>query len=299
MGRSGQFREGLSDEVSVGAKPSAGDVGVTVSNPFIISAGTGVTLSNDGAEFDGGSRLEQIISIGQEVETTSNVTFNQVSASSLVIGTNTYNGGNISGSLILSGSLTAQSNITVNGDATIQGTLTAQEFHTEFVSASIIFSSGSTQFGDTSDDTHQFSGSVFTSGSLRLNNYSVTEISNDTALAESSATALVTENAAKTYIDNQTDNQQAYLRKQFVKTSSSITTPNTASFTAVTASAPSDLTSTSENDFVFFINGQYMEHDAIEIKQEASTFKLLVDNDSIGYDLEDDDEILAIGKFNS
>ncbi len=299
VGRSGQFREGLSDEVSVGAKPSAGDVGVTVSNPFIISAGTGVTLSNDGAEFDGGSRLEQIISIGQEVETTSNVTFNQVSASSLVIGTNTYNGGNISGSLILSGSLTAQSNITVNGDATIQGTLTAQEFHTEFVSASIIFSSGSTQFGDTSDDTHQFSGSVFTSGSLRLNNYSVTEISNDTALAESSATALVTENAAKTYIDNQTDNQQAYLRKQFVKTSSSITTPNTASFTAVTASAPSDLTSTSENDFVFFINGQYMEHDAIEIKQEASTFKLLVDNDSIGYDLEDDDEILAIGKFNS
>ena len=299
VGRSGQFREGLSDEVSSGAKPSAGDVGVTVSNPFIISAGTGVTLSNDGAEFDGGSRLEQIISIGQEVETTSNVTFNQVSASSLVIGTNTYNGGNISGSLILSGSLTAQSNITVNGDATIQGTLTAQEFHTEFVSASIIFSSGSTQFGDTSDDTHQFSGSVFTSGSLRLNNYSVTEISNDTALAESSATALVTENAAKTYIDNQTDNQQAYLRKQFVKTSSSITTPNTASFTAVTASAPSDLTSTSENDFVFFINGQYMEHDAIEIKQEASTFKLLVDNDSIGYDLEDDDEILAIGKFNS
>ena len=299
VGRSGQFRERLSDEVSVGAKPSAGDVGVTVSNPFIISAGTGVTLSNDGAEFDGGSRLEQIISIGQEVETTSNVTFNQVSASSLVIGTNTYNGGNISGSLILSGSLTAQSNITVNGDATIQGTLTAQEFHTEFVSASIIFSSGSTQFGDTSDDTHQFSGSVFTSGSLRLNNYSVTEISNDTALAESSATALVTENAAKTYIDNQTDNQQAYLRKQFVKTSSSITTPNTASFTAVTASAPSDLTSTSENDFVFFINGQYMEHDAIEIKQEASTFKLLVDNDSIGYDLEDDDEILAIGKFNS
>ncbi len=299
IGRSGQFREGLSDEVSMGSKPSTGDIGVTVSNPFIISAGTGVTLSNDGAEFNGGSRLEQIISIGQAVETTSNVTFNQVSASSLVIGTNTYNGGNISGSLTLSGSLTAQSNITVNGDATIQGTLTAQEFHTEFVSASIIFSSGSTQFGDTSDDTHQFSGSVFTSGSLRLNNYSVTEISNDTTLADASATALITENAAKTYIDNQTDSQQTYLRKQFVKTSSSITTPNTASFTAVTASAPSDLTSTSENDFVFFINGQYMEHDAIQIKQEASTFRLLVNNDSIGYDLEDDDEILAIGKFNS
>ena len=42
-----------------------------------------------------------------------------------------------------------------------------------------------------------------------------------------------------------------------------------------------------------------MEHDAIQIKQEASTFKLLVDNDSIGYDLESDDEIIAMGKFNS
>ena len=59
------------------------------------------------------------------------------------------------------------------------------------------------------------------------------------------------------------------------------------------------MTATSENDFIFFINGQYMEHDAITIQQSASTFLLKVDNDSIGYDLETDDEILAIGKFNS
>jgi hypothetical protein len=111
--------------------------------------------------------------------------------------------------------------------------------------------------------------------------------------------ALVTENAAKTYVDNQTDTQQAYLRKQFVKKSSSITIPATASFSAVTASAPSDLTATSENDFIFFINGQYMEHDALTIQQSSTTFKLMINNDGIGYDLEDDDEILAIGKFNS
>ena len=42
-----------------------------------------------------------------------------------------------------------------------------------------------------------------------------------------------------------------------------------------------------------------MEHDAIQIQQASSTFKLIVNNDSIGYDLETDDEILAIGKFNS
>jgi hypothetical protein len=39
------------------------------------------------------------------------------------------------------------------------------EFHTEFVSASIIYQSGSTKFGDTSDDVHSFTGSLQQSGS--------------------------------------------------------------------------------------------------------------------------------------
>ena len=90
-----------------------------------------------------------------------------------------------------------------------------------------------------------------------------------------------------------------YLRKSYVKKSASITIPSSASFTAVSASAPDGLSSTSENDFIFFINGQYMEHDALTIQQAGSAFHLKVDNDSIGYDLEGDDEILAIGKFNS
>jgi hypothetical protein len=42
-----------------------------------------------------------------------------------------------------------------------------------------------------------------------------------------------------------------------------------------------------------------MEHDAIEIQQASTTLYLKVDTDSIGYDLESDDEILAWGKFNS
>ena len=81
-------------------------------------------------------------------------------------------------------------------------------------------------------------------------------------------------------------------------TTTTITTA-TASFTAVTASAPTSLTATGENDFVFFVNGQYMEHDALQVEQSGSVFLLKVDNDSIGYDLESDDEILAIGKFDS
>jgi len=49
---------------------------------------------------------------------------------------------------------------TLDGDLTVTGKITAQEFHTEFVSASIIFKSGSTRFGDTYDDTHVFTGSL-------------------------------------------------------------------------------------------------------------------------------------------
>ena len=299
-GKTGQFLEGLSDEstsLPTGTGPS--DIGIGLSNPLIFDQGVGVILSQDGVQFDGTSRLEQRISIGQDVSTTSNVTFNAVSASNIILGSTTYDGGSIIGDISITGSLVSTGNFISNGNVTVGGTLTAQEFHTEFVSASIVFTSGSTKFGDTLDDTHNFTVSLDVTGSLELNNYNVIEISNDTALTDSSATALVTENAAKTYIDNETDTQQTYLRKQFVKTTSSITIPATASFSAVTASAPSSLTATSENDFIFFINGQYMEHDAITIQQTASTFLLKVDNSSIGYDLEVDDEILAIGKFNS
>ncbi len=300
-GRTGTFLDGLADEVkSLGGGTEIETLGVSVSYPLTFNQGTGITLSSDGVEFDGSSRVDQTISIGQAVATTDNVTFAQVSASSLVLDSTTYDGGSITGDINITGSVTTTGNFNVNGNATIAGTLTAQEYHTEFVSASIIFASGSTIFGDTQDDTHHFTGSLLMTGSLALNaSANMTEISNDTSLTDSSATALVTENAVKTYVDDNSVTQQTYLRKQYFKTTSSITVPATASFTAVTASAPSGMTATSENDFIFFINSQYMEHDALEIEQSGSVLLLKVDNDSIGYDLELDDEVLAIGKFNS
>ena len=299
IGRSGQFQEELPEETTIGSVPSVGDLGITLTNPIVFNAGTGVTLSADGAEFDGGSRITQTISIGQDVSSTSNVVFNSVSASSLILGSTTFNDSQITGSITFSDSLTLTNNLTIDGNATVDGTLTVRELHTEFVSASIIYESGSTQFGDTADDTHQFSGSVLISGSFSINNQSVTEISDDVTLADNSNTALVTENAVKSYVNTNVIEANSYLRKQFFKTSNSITIPSTASFNAVTASAPTGLTATSKNDFIFFINGQYMEHDALSIQQVGSTFKLIINNDSIGYDLETDDEILAIGKFNS
>ena len=142
---------------------------------------------------------------------------------------------------------------------------------------SIAQASGSTVFGDTLNDSHQITGSTYITGSLYLNNEPLS--SDITSYNE-------------------------FNRKQYVKKATSITVPATASFTAVTASAPTDpagtqMTPVTENDFLFFINGQYMEHDALTIQQAGSTFKVLVDNSSIGYDLESDDEIIAWGKFNS
>tara|TARA_R100000005_G_C5001919_1_gene209304 strand:- start:2397 stop:4088 length:1692 start_codon:yes stop_codon:yes gene_type:complete len=301
IGLAGQFRDELdSKNVSLPSAEGSDNLGITLTNPLTFAGGTGVTLSPAGLSFDGSSASTLTISIGQAVATDSSVVFNSVSASSFTLGSMTINDGVItSTNLRVTGSVTNTGNLTVNGNATIKGTLTAQEIKTEFVSASILFSSGSTKFGDGLDDNHNFTGSIQTSGSFNLNNYSVDEISNDTTLNDSSATALVTENAAKTYVNNNAISQQTYLRKNFVKSTNSITAPSTASFNAVTASAPSDMTATSENDFVFFINGQYMEHDALTIKQAGANLLLLVDNDSIGYDLETDDEILAVGKFNS
>ena len=68
---------------------------------------------------------------------------------------------------------------TVSGSLTVTGTVTAQEFFTEITSASIIYTSGSTKFGDTQDDKHEFTGSIETSGSVKLgdsisNNHYVT-----------------------------------------------------------------------------------------------------------------------------
>ena len=57
---------------------------------------------------------------------------------------------------------------TLTGDLTVTGTLTAQEFHTEYVSSSILHESGSTVFGNTADDTHNFTGSLNLDGTATI-----------------------------------------------------------------------------------------------------------------------------------
>ena len=56
----------------------------------------------------------------------------------------------------------------ITGSLTVTGTIKAQEFHTEFITSSVIFESGSTQFGDTADDTHTFVGNITASGNIAV-----------------------------------------------------------------------------------------------------------------------------------
>jgi len=94
-------------------------------------------------------------------------------------------------------------------------------------------------------------------------------------------------------------NRLGYLRKSFVHTGS-FESAKTSSFTAVTASAPTGLTATSEEDFMFFINGMLIENDALTINQKTSTnLELRLDTSGLGYELESDDEVIGFGKFNS
>ena len=199
-------------------------------------------------------------SIPQEVATTSNVVFG-----SLQIGQNSF---------IISERVDGKAQ--VDKDWVVKGDIIAENY---IISSSVThmtqsFSSGSTIFGDSIDDSHRFTGSMDVSGSITLNGGSMATTTTATTL-------------------------DTYLRKQYVKSAASISIPATASFTAVTASAPTGLTATSEDDFIFFINGQYMEHDALTIQQAGSSLLLKVNTDSIGYSLESDDEIIASGKFNS
>ena len=80
-------------------------------------------------------------------------------SSSYVVSTNT-------GSFLQNSDTASFATLHVEGNISTSGSVTAQEFHTEVVSSSVIFESGSTKFGDTIDDKHDITGSLFVSGNI-------------------------------------------------------------------------------------------------------------------------------------
>ena len=269
-------------------------------NPIIFKNGTGFTIDQADVELFVQSRTEVNFSIGQDVASSVTVQFNQVTATPIIIdnGTLKLSGDTITGSFTQTGDLSITENLTLSDTLTIDGILTAEKIESELTQSVSLFESGSTRFGDTIDDEQVFTGSLSATGSITLIDYEITEFSNDTTLADESTTAVVTEKAVKTYVSDQSTDFKSYYRKSFAHTGSFVSV-STASFTAATASAPSEFTSTSEEDFMFFLNGMMMEHDSLTVEQSSSLFLLKVNNDTIGYNLQGDDEIVAWGKFDN
>jgi hypothetical protein len=56
----------------------------------------------------------------------------------------------------------------VTNELTVLGAVNARQFNISVISSSILFESGSSNFGNTIDDTHSFTGSVQISGSLSV-----------------------------------------------------------------------------------------------------------------------------------
>ena len=93
-----------------------------------------------------------------------------------------------------------------------------------------------------------------------------------------------------------------YLNTNSVKKADTITLPNQALFTGAVILQPnseSALPATTINNFVFYINGQYVPTSAVSFVNDLLGVRVQFDTTSIGYTLEADDEVIAIGKFTT
>ena len=134
--------------VSTGSfgKVEVGSGKITTTGNMVLDAdGAQIRLEDGGTEFGRISRVSSDLVI-KSISINNDILFKGVDGSSTITA--------------LQLDMSEAGNAIFNNDVTIAGTLTAQEFHTEFTSASIVFSSGSTLFGDSSDDVHEFRGNL-------------------------------------------------------------------------------------------------------------------------------------------
>jgi hypothetical protein len=74
----------------------------------------------------------------------------------------------------------------------------------------------------------------------------------------------------------------------------------TITFNSGWLSSPAGLAATTVNDFSIFVNGQLIELAAIvSFTQSSGTTTLVIDSIELGFSFDSNDEVIAIGKFNS
>ena len=99
-----------------------------------------------------------------------------VTTNSVVTGSIRLEGTGSFGSLKVNDTLTVNHGVSVisgslgvTSDLTVLGSINARQFNIAVISSSVLFESGSSKFGNTSDDIHSFTGSVNVTGSFLLN----------------------------------------------------------------------------------------------------------------------------------
>ena len=173
---------GITGQLDVTGSVSGG-LSSTGSFGYVEQLGVKLVDSNQTASFASGSDFHQILA----------------ESSSYLVNTDT-------GSL---GTTTINSTLFVQDGITTSGSITAREFKTEFVSSSIMYASGSNQFGDTGDDVHEFSGSLkignltFSTSSIGIqSDTDLISLSDDTFTLNGS---IVINDGANIGIDSDTD----------------------------------------------------------------------------------------------
>ena len=101
-----------------------------------------------------------------------------LTTNSTITGSLTMNGTGSFSSLKVNDTLTVNHGTTiisgsqlVTDELTVLGAINARQFNISVISSSVIFQSGSTKFGDTSDDIHSFTGSVQVTGSVTATSF--------------------------------------------------------------------------------------------------------------------------------
>ena len=150
---SGSFTD-VSSSIAEDIANISTDFADITNKPTLLSGSAQIASDISGSFTDLSSSLEGRVSSNESSINSIN------SASSSYALANQISGSFTDLSSSLASELLKNTSDTLTGDLTVTGTVTAQEFHTEYVSSSIIFESGSTQFGNSSDDTHIFSGSI-------------------------------------------------------------------------------------------------------------------------------------------
>jgi len=96
-----------------------------------------------------------------------------ITTNSVITGSIRLEGTASFGSLKVNDTLTVNHGISVisgslgiTSDLTVLGQINARQFNISVISSSVLFESGSSKFGNTSDDIHSFTGSVQVTGSV-------------------------------------------------------------------------------------------------------------------------------------